>query len=75
MKPITSTTFADDLITMASTVAGMQLISDVVSAYTIVFGFDIRVDKLRTLFLQWGTESKFVHDPMIVVRSGHWTNQ
>ncbi len=42
MKPIASTAFADDLITMASTVAGMQQISDVVSAYTIIFGFDMR---------------------------------
>ena len=68
LRTISAAAFADDLIALASTVAGMQLISDVVSAFTIVFGFDIRVDKLRTLFLQWGTAEKYVHEPTLTVR-------
>ena len=74
LRTISAAAFADDLIALASTGAGMQLISDVVSAFTIVFGFDIRVDKLRTLFLQWGTVEKYVHEPTLTVRTGHWAN-
>jgi hypothetical protein len=66
--------FADDLLTMAATVLGMQRIADIVSAYALIFGFDIRVDKLRTLFLQWGNESALVHNPTLRLRTEHWNN-
>ena len=46
--------YADDLMAAATGSNGLQKLADVVSAFCIIFGFDIKVAKLRTFLLQWG---------------------
>ena len=46
--------FADDLLAAATGSEGLQKLADVVSAFCVTFGFDIKVAKLRAFLLQWG---------------------
>ncbi len=64
---ILPTAFADDFIAMVASLVGLQRVADMVCAFSIVFGFDIRGDKLRAFLYQWGRERDFEAAPTLVL--------
>ena len=53
LSPASDIAYADDLLSGMASLTGLQLKADIVSAYSIIFGLDIAINKLRT----------FVHYP------------
>ncbi len=64
--------FADDLLAAATGSKGLQQLADVVSAFCVVFGFDIKVAKLRAFLLQWGHEQDLEVNPTVTLHLRHW---
>ena len=64
--------FADDLLAAATGSSGLQKLADVVSAFCVVFGFDIKVAKLRAFLLQWGYEQELETEPTVELHIRHW---
>ena len=64
--------FADDLLAAATGSKGLQQLADVVSAFCVVFGFDIKVAKLRAFLLQWGHEQDLETNPTVTLHLRHW---
>ena len=64
--------FADDLLAAATGSSGLQKLADVVSAFCVVFGFDIKVAKLRAFLLQWGYEQELETEPTVELHITHW---
>lgn len=50
------TGYADDLVSVMTTLQGLQNKADVVSAFAIIFGLDIAIAKLRACKVEWGQE-------------------
>jgi len=48
------TGYADDLVSIMTSLAGLQRKANIVSAFAIIFGLDIAVAKLRACKVQWG---------------------
>ena len=48
LTPAADIAYADDLLSRMSSLSGLQLKADIVSAFSIIFGLDIAADKLRT---------------------------
>ena len=57
---------------MLASLNGLQKVADFVCAFCIIFGFDIRGDKLRAFFLQWGHEQERVETPTLLLRHQIW---
>lgn len=51
LREILPSAFADDILAALASLAGLQKVADLVCAFCIVFGFDIRGDKLRAYLL------------------------
>ena len=70
------TGYADDLLSVSARLSGLQAKADVVSAFCIIFGLDIAVAKVRTLYLQWGHEdTKESSQPKLTVHVlPHWSH-
>ena len=66
--------FADDLMASATGSNGQQKLADVVSAFCIIFGFDIKVAKLRAFLLQWGHEQELEQNPTVDLHLRNWQN-
>ena len=64
--------FAYDLLAAATGSRGLQRLADVVSAFCVVFGFDIKVAKLRAFLLQWGHEQDLEINPTVTLHLRHW---
>ena len=75
LKRVNESAYVDDMITITALKRVMQVVADVVSAYSLIFGFDLRIDKLRAFLLQYGCENEVETLPTIVVRTKHWTNE
>ena len=64
--------YADDLVSATSTISGLQLKADIVSAYAIIFGLDIATSKLRT-FLHHPSGKKPNSSPQrITIHTSGW---
>ena len=57
LAPSEDIAYADDLVSGMSSITGLQLKADIVSAYAIIFGLDIATTKLRT----------FLHHPSGII--------
>jgi hypothetical protein len=55
--PTRDTGYADDLVSVMTTLSGLQRKADIVSAFAIVFGLDIAITKLRACKVEWGQEN------------------
>ena len=75
LKRVNESAFVDDMITITALKSVMQVVADVVSAFSLIFGFDLRIDKLRAFLLQYGWENELEILPTITVRTNHWTNE
>jgi hypothetical protein len=51
------TGYADDLVSVTTTLSGLQRKADTVSAFAIIFGLDIAIAKLRACKVEWGQEN------------------
>ena len=67
--------FADDLLASATGSRGLQQLADVVSTFCIIFGFDIKVAKLRAFLLQWGYEQDMEINPHVTLHTRNWNNE
>ena len=75
LSPAPDIAYADDLLSGMSSVSGLQRKADIVSAFSLIFGLDIAIPKLRT----------FVHFPSgpppscpplsIVIHTAGWSPQ
>ena len=75
LQPTEDSGFADDLISVSARRDGLQEKADVVSAFSIVFGLDIAVNKLRAVQVHWGMEDPHAsQDEDIIVHCDHWDN-
>ena len=75
LKRVNESAYVDDLITITAQKKVMQVVADVVSAFSLIFGFDLRIDKLRTFLFQYGCENEVEVLPTIIVRTNHWSNE
>ena len=48
--------YADDSLTPCADLITLQRKADIVSAFAIIFGFEISITKLRSLLMEWGNE-------------------
>jgi hypothetical protein len=55
--PTRDTGYADDLVSVTTTLSGLQRKADTVSAFAIIFGLDIAIAKLRACKVEWGQEN------------------
>ena len=47
LRRVPTSAFADDMLAMVANLRNIRRVADVVCAFCLVFGFDIRGDKLR----------------------------
>jgi hypothetical protein len=57
VSPTRETGYADDLVSVMTTLSGLQRNADLVSAFAIIFGLDIAIAKLRACKVEWGQEN------------------
>jgi hypothetical protein len=75
LHPTEDSGFADDLISISARADGLQEKADIVSAFSIIFGLDIAVQKLRAVQIHWGHEDlKNSTHISITIHSNHWDN-
>jgi len=56
LHPLADTAYADDIFSISARREGLQLKADTVSAFTIIFGINIAIHKLRNVAKCWGKE-------------------
>jgi len=64
--------YSDDAFTPAHSLPILQRKADIVSAFSIIFGLDVSVSKLRTTIAEWGREQPELLSPVILVHSLGW---
>jgi len=62
-KALPDNAFADDTLSFSSDKPTIQEKADIVSAFSIIFGTDLRADKLRNLYLSYGSEDRTPEEP------------
>ena len=67
--------YVDDMITIGVNDKPEQIVSNVVCAFALIFGLEIKLEKLRTFLYQWGNETKYISNPVLVMRTGNWNNE
>ena len=68
--------FADDMLSFAATLKGLQRKADIVSAFSIIFGMDISLPKLRLHHFNFSAHELHVADPThLIVHTGVWEPQ
>ena len=72
LHPAYDTGYVDDLVCIGDTLDSLQRKADIMSAFCIVFGLDIAVKKLRTFFLQWGSEAPSLPSCQIHLHHTDW---
>jgi hypothetical protein len=77
LHPLADTAYADDIFSISARREGLQLKADTVSAFTIIFGINIAIHKLRTFAKCWGDEpSHFENaDYELTTYGPDWTPQ
>ena len=68
--PVETIAFADDLLSIESTMEALQAKADIISAWCLLTGIEISVKKLRTFGVHWGIWRK--DNPLLVHTKG-WT--
>ena len=68
--PVETIAFADDLLSIESTMGALQEKADIISAWCVLTGIEISVKKLRTFGVHWGVWKK--DNPLLVHTKG-WT--
>ena len=68
--PMETIAFADDLLSIKSTVGALQEKADIISAWCVLTGIEISVKNLRTFGVHWGVWKK--DNPLLVHTKG-WT--
>ena len=66
------TGYADDLVSITTTLSGLQRKADIVSAFAIMFGLDIAVAKLRACKVEWGHENPGLRNDELHVHTHGW---
>ena len=66
------TAYADDLLSPASDLELLQRKANIVSAFAMIFGLEISITKLRSLFMEWGTEIPAHLLPRLEIRKWGW---
>ena len=75
LQPTEDSGFADDLISVSAHAQGLQEKADIVSAFSIIFGLDIAVHKLRAVQVHWGNENLLADaQNTITVHDDRWEN-
>jgi hypothetical protein len=64
--------YADDLISIQSTIEGLQAKADIVSAFTLLFGLQLATKKFRGFAVNWGNEYREMAKEVIIHGQG-WT--
>ena len=74
LSPLENTAYADDLFSISARREGLQAKADMVSAYTIVFGLKIAINKLRTFAKCWVEEpsNRLNTDYDLIVHTHNW---
>jgi len=78
LSPARDISYADDLLSGMSSLSGLQLKADIVSAYSIIFGLDIAIPKLRTfVHFPHGSPLLSSHSPLptITIHTSGWIPQ
>ena len=73
LTPADETGYADDLLSSSGKLEGLQTKADMVSAFSIIFGLEIAVHKLRVAKLQWGAEDED-REETLIIHQGEWGN-
>ena len=60
-----------DLITSSTTLELLQMKTNIISAFCIIFGVDIAIKKLRSYEANWSA-TDITTNPTLQVHSGHW---
>jgi hypothetical protein len=71
-KLVTDVAYADDLVSLQGTAAGIQNKADMMSAVCLVLGFELATKKFRAFVLQWGND-KCHEATTIRVYTGRWS--
>ncbi len=66
---VESIAFADDVLSIESTMAALQAKAHLISAWCILTGIEISYTKLRTFGVHWGVHKV---DPPLLVHSSGW---
>ncbi len=66
---VESIAFADDVLSIESTMAALQAKAHLISAWCILTGIEISYTKLRTFGVHWGVQKS---DPPLLVHSAGW---
>ena len=66
------TTNADDLLSPTSDLELLQRKANIVSAFAMIFGLEISITKLRSLFMEWDTEIPARLLPRLEIRQWGW---
>ena len=61
--------YADDSLTPCSDLTLLQRKADIVSAFAMIFGFEISVTQLRSLLMEWGNEVPTYLLPKLVIHT------
>jgi hypothetical protein len=67
--PVETIAFADDVLSIESTMAALQAKAHLISAWCILTGIEISFTKLRTFGIHWGVRKR---DPQLVVHGVGW---
>ena len=68
LRRVIPISYADDLLQITSSIKSMQAQADTVSAFCIVFGIRININKLKFILVQWGKEKVQSKDTHISFR-------
>ena len=74
LHPTEDSGYADDLISVSARIEGLQAKADIVSAFSIIFGLDIAVAKLRAVQIHWGSEDSAETPTHITIHTEQWSN-
>ena len=66
------TAYADDLLSPTSELQLLQRKANIVSAFAMIFGLEISITKLRSLFMEWGNEIPVHLLPKVEIHQWGW---
>ena len=64
--------YVEDIITPSATLESLQMNADIISAFCIIFGVDITIQRLRSYLANWSSVSIPINQTLLVHR-GDWT--
>ena len=72
LHSLSDTAYVDDMLSPGSDLVILQQKADIVSAFAIIFSFDIAIDKLRSLLMEWGHEMSDALLPKLRIYRRGW---